>query len=248
MSLGNRRPITPKQASRLLQAKESKPDSTVEPPARLAVPVRPTASLPSRILAWLLTPRWRRTYYAPFTMAEPIAVPSAGDIYDFSVRLRCGWTGVAFGVASLTRHAEPYRAAVWESILEETRRTMRSFPPEQALDAERELNERLAALAENAHVKGGRLTWSARAEISVHDGVQRLHQEKFDRVFARAAEHAFSETLIEYHRERVADWQKLLADIGINTPGRNPRPSWPGTCYVSPMIRTGRLTSWTTCQ
>jgi hypothetical protein len=154
--------------------------------------------------------------YVPAAPTSTFTTPSAGDAYDFSVRIHWVWTGGNWRSDRLADSVEPLKADVWEQIAIATRCILRSFPPHLAAEAEEKLNNRLGEIMDKQS-SGLPARWTARAEVSPHEEVQKQQQEAWSRRLRQAANHELAGIIVDDYAVMTDKWRELLEQVGIRT-------------------------------
>lgn len=169
--------------------------------------------------------------YVPTAPASTFTTPSKGDAYDFTVQIHWVWTGGLWRDTWLADAVEPLKADVWEQIAVATRCILRTFPPHMPAEAEAKLNSRLDEIMRQQS-PGVAARWTARAEVSPHEAVQKQQQEAWSRRLAQAAHHELASFIVDDYAVMTDKWQALLAKVGIWKPDELP-PAFIGRYLVS---------------
>jgi hypothetical protein len=168
--------------------------------------------------------------YVPPAPASRFTTPSKGDAYDFTVRIRWVWVGGQWRDTRLAETVEPLKADVWEQIAVATRCVLRAFPPHMAAEAEEKLNSRLDEIMRRQSPDTV-ARWTARAEVSPHEEVQKQQQEAWSQRLAQAAHQELAGAIVDDFAVMTAKWQELLAKVGIWRPEEIP-PAFLGRYLV----------------
>jgi hypothetical protein len=192
----------------------------------------PRLTLWERFKRWLTgSPRVDASgRYVPTAPASTFTTPSMGDAYDFTVRIHWVWTGGRWRDTWLADAVEPLKADVWEQIAVATRCILRAFPPHMPAEAEEKLNSRLDQIMRQQS-PGVAARWTARAEVSPHEAVQKQQQEAWSRRLAQAAHHELAGVIVDDYAVMTDKWQDLLAKVGIGKPSGRP-PAFIGRYLV----------------
>jgi hypothetical protein len=185
-----------------------------------------------RVIRWLrgAPPVEEPGRYVPPVPTTELVLPSHGDAYDFTVRIRWEWSARGWPIARLADAVRPLTDDVWQQIVLIARQVLRSFPPHLPADAETALNRRLKE-ARKSQPPGSPIRWSALAEVRPHEKIRQQQQEAWSRRLRRAADQEMARIVIDDYIELTAKCRELLTTVGIGM-ADGPPPAFIGRYLV----------------
>ncbi|MGH8905549.1 MAG: hypothetical protein ACRD0K_03295 [Egibacteraceae bacterium] len=205
-------------------------DEPVATPTAPAAPILSGTSSPKGFRPWsrhllrlpeAVSPRSEET--------RELRAPCKGGGFDFSVSIMLIWTALEGKSRwSLSKAIDYHEEAVWETIEATVRLVARCYPPDQAIQVEEVLADKLSCVAQEWRPVGfrrGDAKWKVWLGVEAHEEVKKLQQRFWLERLDQDAQMKFSQSQVTQLRDLTSQWRLYLGDLNVDDPNSDKKPA-----------------------